>query len=175
MPSKPLNIDPKLQSNDVPQMCDGTNPLTGEVQSFYFPDDHPTMPGWHKGMEQIIYEHGLWPKGGLLAACPSFKCPKGCVDCCCRHLLFIQPDFISQKPELQEFIESHGHLCDFYPKYHCELNFIEQYWGAAKHRFRVAGCASTINEMEKKVIDCLDGVSVDHIQRFVYTSFHLYS
>jgi hypothetical protein len=32
-----------------------------ETQALYFDDDHPTMPGWFKGMEQIIKEHGLWP------------------------------------------------------------------------------------------------------------------
>ena len=36
---------------DAPRMCHGTNPQTGEPQSFYFPDDHHTMPGWFKGME----------------------------------------------------------------------------------------------------------------------------
>ena len=44
----------------------------------------------------------------------------------------MQLDFTSQKPLLQGYIELYGHLCDYYPKYHCELNFIEQYWGAAK-------------------------------------------
>jgi hypothetical protein len=43
-----------------------------------------------------------------------------------------QPDFVSQKSQLEEFVVSQGHIWDFYPKYHCELNFIEQYWGAAK-------------------------------------------
>ena len=42
-----------------PHMCDGINPLTGQPQSFYLPDNHPLYPGWFKGMEQIIYEHGL--------------------------------------------------------------------------------------------------------------------
>jgi hypothetical protein len=36
--------------------------LTGEPQSFYFPDDHPTMPGWFKGMEQILQKCGLLPE-----------------------------------------------------------------------------------------------------------------
>ena len=63
---------------------------------------------------------------------------------------FLQPDCVSQKPQLQELIESRSHLCDFYPKYHCELNFIKQYWGAAKLRFCMAGRAATIDEMEKK-------------------------
>lgn len=39
---------------------------------------------------------------------------------------------MSQKSHLKELITLCGHICDFYPKYHCELNFIEQYWGAAK-------------------------------------------
>jgi hypothetical protein len=41
-------------------------------------------------------------------------------------------------------------------EYHCELDFIERYWGAAKLRFRVAGRARTLQEMEKKMLDCLE-------------------
>jgi hypothetical protein len=146
-------------------MRDGKLP-NGDTQSFYFPDDHPTMPSWFKGMEVIIRERGLWPaQGELRAQCPDFHCPPGRTDCCCRRLLFSQPDFVSQKSQLQELVESRGHLCDFYPKYHCELNFIEQYWGAAKLRFRVAGHAATIHEMEKIVIACLDDIPLLQIRR----------
>jgi hypothetical protein len=91
--------------------------------------------------------------------------PPGRTDCCCRHILFLQPDFVSQKSQLQELVKSRGHLCDFYPKYHCELNFIEQYWGAAKLHFRMAGRAATINEMERNVIQSLDDVPLLHIRR----------
>ena len=118
-------------------------------------------------MEQIIHKHKLWPEGGLLVECAGPKRPEGPANCCCRHLLFSQPDFISQKPMLQEHIESRGHLCDFYPKYHCELNFIEQYWGAAKLHFRVAGRAKTLEEMERKMLNCLDVVPLEQIWRCV--------
>ena len=149
---------------DGPPMHPSVLP-NGTVQSFYFPDDHPATPGWFKGMEEIIRERGLWPKNGLRAQCPDFKCPPGRTDCCCRWLLFLQPDFISQKSQLEEEITSRGHLCDFYPKYHCELNFIEQYWGAAKLRFREAKRAATVKEMERVVITCLDAVLLLQIQR----------
>jgi hypothetical protein len=49
--------------------------LNGDNQSFYFLDDHPSMPGWFKGMEQIIQERSLWPAEGLNAQCQSFRCP----------------------------------------------------------------------------------------------------
>ena len=140
------------------RMRSGINPLTGMYQSLYFDDHHPTMPGWFKGMEQIIKERGLWPETGLLAECPGSKCPPDRDNCCCRTLLFNQPDFVSQKSQLQEFIESHHHLCDLYPKYHCELNFIEQYWCVAKHRFQTAGRGATFDEMEKKVLATLDDI-----------------
>jgi hypothetical protein len=134
------------------RMCSGTLP-NGELQPFYFHEDHFSMPGWFEGMETIIQERGLWPtEGDLLAQCPGFHCPPGQANCCCRHILFLQPDFVSQKPQLQELIESRSHLCNFYPKYHCELNFIEQYWGAAKLCFCVAGRTATISKMEHKVI-----------------------
>ena len=109
-----------------PHMWPGHLP-SGDVQSFYFLDDHPSMPGWFKGMKLITQEHGLWLAGGLKTQCANFHCPPKHTDCCCRRLLFSQPDFINQKLQVQELVESHGHLCDFYPKYHCELNFIKQY------------------------------------------------
>src|SRR5712671_564784 len=138
---------------------------TGESQPFYFPLDHPMMPSWFKGMETIICKCGLWPAGGLLAQYPNFYCPPGRIDCCYCWLLFLQPDFVEQKPLLQEFIKRHSHLCDFYPKYHCEINFIKQYWGVAKLRFRVMGRAATIQELEKKVVASLDDIPLLYIWR----------
>jgi hypothetical protein len=120
-------------------------------------------------MEQIIREHGLWPTNGLRCECPGFKCTQreGQPSCCCRRVLFTQPDFTSQRPQLEEYIKSRGHLCDFYPKYHCELNFIEQYWGAAKFRYRVAGRARTLNAMEQTMLESLDNVPLEQIRRSV--------
>ena len=63
----------------------------GTAQELYYPGDHPTMPGWFKGMEQIIKERGLW-RDGLLAQCPGFKCQEGATDCCCRRILFCQSE-----------------------------------------------------------------------------------
>jgi len=133
----------------------------GETQDLYFPDDHPTMLGWFKGMEQILREWGLY-REGLLAQCPGFKCEAGNTNCCCHRILFLLPDFVGQKSALEELVESRGHICDFYPKYHCELNFIEMYWGAAKFRYRKTAKTSNIDEMEDNVKACLD--DVPHLQ-----------
>ena len=134
-------------------------------QDFYFTNDHPTMPGWFKGMENILRERELWPEKGLNAQCEGFKCEMGKTDCCCRRLLFTQPDFVNQKSHLEELIISRGHICDFYPKYHCELNFIEQYWGASKLRYRTTPKTNDMKEMERNVRECLDDVPLLQIQR----------
>ena len=145
--------------------------FNGENQSFYYPEDHPTMPTWFKGMENIIKERGLWPNEGLNAQCEGFKCEPGQTDCCCRRLLFTQPDFTSQKSQLEEFVTSRGHICDFYPKYHCELNFIEQYWGASKYRYRSTTRTTNIAEMEKNVLASLDDIPLLQIRRCVSVLF----
>lgn len=135
------------------------------IQDFYFPEDHPEKPGWFKGMEQIIRERGLWPEKDLSAQCAGFKCEPGRTDCCCRRLLFTQPDFEAQKPQLQEFIESRGHICDFYPRYHPECNFIEQYWGYTKYHYRLSPQTKKIDEMEQNVLACLDKATLLQIRR----------
>ncbi|KIJ50479.1 hypothetical protein M422DRAFT_159765, partial [Sphaerobolus stellatus SS14] len=43
---------------------------------------------------------------------------------------------VQQKSLVQEVIEEAGHLCIFLPKFHCELNFIEFFWGAVKRYLR---------------------------------------
>ena len=115
---------------------------------------------WHKSFVNTT----CGQRGGLLAQCPDFKCPPNCIDCCCHCILYLQPDFISQKSQLKEAIEQCGHICDFYPKYHCELNFIEQYWGKAKSQYRVTPRAKTGCEMESTVRESLDSVSLLQIR-----------
>ena len=107
-------------------------------------------------METIIRECGLWPQRGLNAQCKGFKCMVGKTDCCCHRVLFTQPDFVNQKSYLEELITSRGHICDFYPKYHCELNFIEQYWGVAKLAYQSTAKTTDMKEMEKNMRECLD-------------------
>ncbi|KIJ32999.1 hypothetical protein M422DRAFT_183786, partial [Sphaerobolus stellatus SS14] len=87
-----------------------------------------------------------------------FKCEEGCTNCCCRRILFTQSDFINQKSALEELIINQGYLCDFYPKFHCELNFIEQYWGAAKLRYWLSPHTKKMEEMEANVIVSLNDV-----------------
>ncbi len=43
-----------------------------------------------------------------------------------REALNTYEDFSQKKILLEEMVESRGHLCMFYPKFHCELNPIER-------------------------------------------------
>ena len=83
-------------------------------------------------------------------------------------------NFVDQRSQLEELIMSRGHICDFYPKYHCELNFIEQYWGAVKFCFRdFHSRPATLEEMEKRVLKCLDSIPLLQIQRWANPAVYL--
>jgi len=75
-----------------------------------------------------------------------------------------------QIPLIQDVIEKHGHKVIFYPKYYCELNYIEMYWGAAK-RYARENCNYTWAGWLKTVPLALDSVSLSSIHKFARKSF----
>jgi hypothetical protein len=77
---------------------------------------------------------------------------------------------LAQKSKLQVEIEKCGHKCIFYPKYYCELNYIEMYWGAAKQYIR-EHCNYTWTDLQKTVPKALDSVSLITIRRFAQKSW----
>jgi hypothetical protein len=65
-----------------------------------------------------------------------------------------QPDFLSQKEWLSEVVERSGHEIIFYPKYHCELNYIEMVWAYLKAKLR-RECENDFGLMLRRVPDIL--------------------
>ena len=100
-----------------------------------------------KGMKRILEEKGL-VRDGLKMECRKQwtdekgqkharrGCLVGVEDCCGRRLMELQPDFREQKGMVEEEVTRRGHLVIFYPKFHCELNWIEYFWGDGKRRTR---------------------------------------
>ena len=78
--------------------------------------------------------------------------------CCCIHLLQSQPDFVSQRSVLAETVEASGHIFELYPRFHCECNPIERYWGAAKRVAR-RECTYSFRDLNSNIHDFLDSVS----------------
>lgn len=147
----------------------------GTVQEMVFPEDYHVIElrGQPKGMAQVLKERGLW-RDGLIGTCQACKenrkTTSDSADCCMTRILELQKDFSSQKSVLEEIAEEEGQLIIFYPKFHCELNFIEMYWAAVK-RFTRAHCNYTFKGLEKTIPLALNSVSVEMIQHFARKSF----
>ena len=77
----------------------------------------------------VLQERGLWrPRLRVQCRKPDGKINKLCLNggtCCARALIAQESDFKAQKSRLEEEVEEKGHLVYFFPKHHCELNFIE--------------------------------------------------
>jgi hypothetical protein len=118
-----------------------------------FPDGRP------KGIKQILSERGPEKKSmiGECRLCRDGNNDPLRVDCCGRKIISLQPDFLAQRSALVEMIEDSGHVCMLFPKIHCELNFIERYWGAAK-RYARNNCNYTWSGLQETVPRALDSV-----------------
>jgi hypothetical protein len=94
--------------------------------------------GVAKGIKTILQERGLWPsdRRRFLLKCKNPDCLQGVKDCCATTLLDNQPDFCEQVEWLRETVEAAGHEIIFFPKFHCELNFIEMVWAFVKAYYR---------------------------------------
>ncbi|CUA66969.1 hypothetical protein RSOLAG22IIIB_02877 [Rhizoctonia solani] len=138
-----------------PRMEPGRLP-DGTLQSFYLPDDHEDVNrrGSFKGMAQILRERGLYEAAEKKAECRGFN----------------QPDFESRDSNLEEVARKLGTRVIFLPKYHCELNPIEQCWGYAKRKYRQMPPTNNENTMIKYIIEALDSIPIDSIRKFAARS-----
>jgi len=119
-------------------------------------------------MKQVLIERGLYDRK-LRAVCKDPKgkkiCRPECVDCCYQRLLSLQQDFLEQKGKLQKELESWEHIILIYASFHCELNFIEYFWGYVKHQVR-ENCDYKMEGLMENVPQALSNVPISTIWRF---------
>ena len=143
----------------------------GSPQSFYFPEGH-AQAGQFKGMKVILEEWGFPSEqlGELKRECKGFRCPAGRIDCCIRRLLYSQPDFQNVKSVLEDHCARRGFEVIFLPKFHPELNPIEQCWGRAKWFYRRLPPSSSESDLERNFLASLESVTLVLIRRWVRMS-----
>ncbi|QRV92862.1 DDE superfamily endonuclease [Ceratobasidium sp. AG-Ba] len=161
-------IDTITNKKSKVKMDDATFP-DGSVQALYFPDDHPANPGKFKGMAELLKERGI-ESNGLKRECKNFKCDPTNQRCYCRRLLFNIFDSTPPASILETRAASLGARVIFLPKFHCELNPIEQVWGYAKYKYRRYPESSSIAELQENVERALGEVKLDSIRRYAQRS-----
>ena len=142
-----------------------------QYQEIVFPDNYHILELWEKlkGIEQILREREIWDKK-YVVDCSLYKDKitrndPTRIKYCARCIISLQPDFLAQKCALQELVEEAGHVCIFYPKFHCELNFIEWYWGAVKC-FAQENCNYSWAGLKQIVSRSLESVNLITIRKF---------
>ena len=156
-----------------PLLRDGWGHNRNQPQAMVFSQDHPdiSLRGKAKGIQQVLQERGLWRDRRADGSKFRLACPKpGCDpalngECCATALLQSQRDFQEQRGSLQEKVEAAGHSVIFYPKFHCELNFIERFWCAAKYYVR-ENCTYSIDGLRRTIPAAFKSISTATINRY---------
>ena len=163
-------------------MREGFDHKRGIPHSMVYPLNHPNylVRGKQKGLEAVLRERKLWPLNNRRSdgmkfrlQCPTSNRLPGCTGveetelegrCCARALMAAQKDFREQKGRLEEELNVVNHLTILYPKFHCELNFIERFWCSVK-RYACEHCSYTFEGLRTTVPASLDSVSPAEINR----------
>jgi hypothetical protein len=141
-----------------------------------FPIDYPVakLRGQPKGIKQVLRECNLWPAKGLHLTCKQcsrkYEDDPERMNCCARQIISLQPDFSEQQSLLEEAVIKGGYILERYPKFYCECNFIEQYWGFVKWEIRQS-CNYNYADLLRKVLETLVSVPVMIIRKFACRSW----
>jgi len=129
-----------------------------------------TAAGIQKGLKTILTERGKFRDAvglPLRKICNPCKHHTPIEDriaggynndkCCAVRVLSEEPDFAAQKEWLTEEVEKLGHSVILYPKYHCELNFIENFWGWLKAYHR-SNCTYNFRDLSEGLPNTIENV-----------------
>ncbi len=106
--------------------------------------------GTPKGLKRVLIERGLWR--------PDLKRHS------VRKLLAAQSDFVEQRSLVEEEFEANGNYL-FLPKFHCEFNFLELYWGALKYNCR-EHCDCSFAKLLPTIYKAMDILLLTSIRRY---------
>lgn len=167
-----MNFGPGGQQ---PKMRDGFDHRRSLPHQMNFSRDHPneSLRGKPKGTKIVLEERGLWSDfrsdgTRLLHKCKSPGCPReGPLHnvCCATTILSQEKDFQEQKGRVQELVEGRAHAIIFYPKFHCELNFIERFWCSCK-RYTRDRCSYSFQDLRQILPRALASVPTHTIHRY---------
>ena len=150
--------------------------LRGTIQTLHTIDAKGNKS--NKGVKTILKERGCWPEKAPNLRC-KVRCPPPVAypvpisdtpTCCLARILSTHKDFFEQKSAIAMLIEEKGHKCIFIPKFHCELNPIEMYWGYSKARYRQVKKTS-FDHAKKEVLIALDACTINTMRRFCNRSY----
>ncbi len=141
-----------------------------QPQSIVFLATHPDekLRDQPKGIKQILIEREKWPFEGLILDykdCKERIQDASRISCCACRMISLESDFLVQKGAIEELIMKAGHKCIFYPKFHCELNFIERYWGVSK-KYARENYDYSWSGLQKVVSESFDSVPLIMIRKF---------
>lgn len=80
-------------------------------------------------------------------------------------MLFEEPDFKTVPSLLETACRACGIDVLFLPKFHCELNFIEQCWGHSKRTYRLNPPSSKEEDLRNNVLNALESVPLVAMRR----------
>lgn len=163
-----------------PKMVDAWDHRKGRPQPMQFgqtldwDDPNYKFRGQPKGAARFLKERGLY-KDRIQGRKIVLQCSKtgGRAGCdleggyCMRTIIAAEPAFRDQKGKLEEEIVGANQYVIFFPKFHCELNWIERFWCASKHYTR-NHCSYDIKGLREAIPASFDSISPASILRYYH-------